>query len=90
MTDDEALLALARRHGIETEWWDYLGRHRQVGAETLRALLRGFGVEPSRPREALAAAAAAPASLPPLLTGIAGTTLRLRLPEGVASDRALR
>ena len=79
MDEDEALGALARAQGIETEWWDWQGRKRQVSPDTLRALLRALGADPSRPNKALAARTQSPA-LPPVVTSVAGETLRLAIP----------
>lgn len=80
MDEDEALGALARAQGIETEWWDWQGRKRRVSPETLRALLRALGADPSRPKNALAARTVS-RSLPPVLTSVAGETLRLAIPD---------
>ncbi len=80
MDKDEALGALARVHGIETEWWDWQGRKRQVLPETLRALLHALGAEESRPIDAPATRPPS-RSLSPLLTSVAGETLRLDVPD---------
>nr|MBA3282817.1 4-alpha-glucanotransferase [Acidimicrobiia bacterium] len=41
---DQALLDLAARHRIATEYWDWQGREVPVSAETLLAVLAGLGV----------------------------------------------
>jgi len=88
---DEALLRLASRHGIETAWHDVMGRHRQVGLDTLRAMLRAVGVDPSDPAGALAFEqhAAGRAPLPPRLTGVAGHSVRIDLPPGDGGAHAV-
>lgn len=89
MDEDEALAALARARGIETEWWDWQGRKRLVSPDTLRALLTALGTDPSRPDEVRAAHPAS-WSLPPLLTAEAGEVRRLAVPtdaDGTVSWR---
>ncbi len=46
---DEATLRLAEIHGFETQWHDFIGRHRQVSLDTLRLLLRAEGVDTAVP-----------------------------------------
>jgi 4-alpha-glucanotransferase len=88
---DDATLRLAEIHGFETRWQDYLGRHRQVGLETLRLLLRADGIDPHDPRAALedARAKARRASLPARLTGVAGGRLHIPLPLDCRPDDAV-
>ena len=45
----EDLLALAARHGVATEFWDFGGGHRTVPAATLVAILAAIGVDGSTP-----------------------------------------
>lgn len=42
-TSHDALAELAEAAGLSTHWIDYLGVHRQVSADTLRALLAALG-----------------------------------------------
>lgn len=81
--EDQALLRLAARHGIDTEWRDYRGEHHHVAIDTVRALLRAVGVEAGVPEAALAEAeeSARRGTLPPLLTGTAGGALAVPLGE---------
>jgi len=44
-TPDHSLLALAHKHRIATDYWDWQGRQVPVTAETLVAVLSGLGVE---------------------------------------------
>lgn len=90
-TPDEALLRLAGLHGLDTEWHDYMGRHRQVGLGSLRALLRAGGADPSDPVGLLdhEIEAARRAPLPPLLTGTAGAGLRIALPLDCPQEQPL-
>ncbi|PZW50522.1 4-alpha-glucanotransferase [Humitalea rosea] len=85
---DEALLRLASLHGIETAWQDALGRHRQVGLDTLRAMLRAIGSDPIDPVGALAFElhTAGGAALPPRLTGVAGHAVHIDVPSGRATQ----
>jgi 4-alpha-glucanotransferase len=88
---DAATLRLAEMHGFETQWHDFMGRHRQVGLDTLRLLLRAGGVDLDNPPSALAAALdrARRAPLAARLTGVAGDTLRIALPLDCPQDRAV-
>jgi len=88
---DEAILRLAGIHGFETQWHDFMGRHRQVGIDTLRRLLRAEGLDVSDPVAALADAmeVARRAPLPPLLTGTAGGVLHIPLALDCPQDRAV-
>lgn len=45
----EELLALAARHGVATEFWDFGGGHRTVPATTLVAILAALDVDASGP-----------------------------------------
>ena len=69
---DDLLRDLADAYAIATEYWDWQGRHVQVAAETVVAVLAGLGVDASTPeatRQALADAEQAPWTrmLPPCL-----------------------
>ncbi|WP_137127205.1 4-alpha-glucanotransferase [Roseomonas sp. HF4] len=86
---DDAILRLAEIHGFETQWHDFMGRHRQVGLDTLRSLLRAEGVEISDPAGGLAEAVevARRAPLAPRLTGTAGGVLHIALALDCPQDR---
>lgn len=45
----DSLLALAARHGVVTEFWDFDGGHRIVPAATLVAVLAALGVDAETP-----------------------------------------
>lgn len=53
---DPALGELADRFGISTQFYDWKGRHTQVGEQTVIAILAEFGVDASTPERARAAA----------------------------------
>ena len=53
---DPALGELADRFGISTQFYDWKGRHTQVGEQTVIAILAEFGVDASAPDRARAAA----------------------------------
>jgi len=53
---DPALGELADRFGISTQFYDWKGRHTQVGEQTVVAILAEFGVDASTPERARAAA----------------------------------
>lgn len=91
MDPDEALLRLASLHGIETAWHDAMGRHRQVGLDTLRAMLRAIGSDPTDPVGALAFElhTAGSAALPPRLTGVAGHAVHVDVPSGRATQQTV-
>ena len=55
---DSALRELASTHGISTEYWDWRGRHVQVGRDALVAVLAGLGVEAATPEAAQVAVTA--------------------------------
>lgn len=68
--DDPALAELADHFGIAQEFWDWKGRHTEISAETVVAVLRSLEVDASTPekaREALAELRLRPwrRSLPP-------------------------
>ena len=44
-----ALVELAHAHGVATEYWDWLGRHVSVSAETVCAVLNALDVDTSSP-----------------------------------------
>ena len=46
---DPALAELAGLYGISTEFWDWKGRHTEVGDETVVAVLRAMDVDASTP-----------------------------------------
>ncbi|MGI8645451.1 MAG: 4-alpha-glucanotransferase [Nocardioides sp.] len=52
---DQALLDLAARHRISTDYWDWQGRQVPVNLETLVAVLGGLGVAAATPAEVSAA-----------------------------------
>ena len=75
MSDDDAIIQLAARHGIESHYEDVAGQRHDVAPETLLALLRACGVEVSTAddvRVALAAANAVSEALPLVLVVRAG------------------
>ena len=53
MTQD-ALLALAQAVGLQVDWTDFGGVERQVGRDTIRAVLAALGHDPQTPQAALA------------------------------------
>lgn len=53
---DPALGELVDRFGISTQFYDWKGRHTQVGEQTVIAILAEFGVDASAPDRARAAA----------------------------------
>lgn len=53
---DPALGELVDRFGISTQFYDWKGRHTQVGEQTVIAILAEFGVDASTPERARAAA----------------------------------
>ncbi|MEA5651599.1 MAG: 4-alpha-glucanotransferase [Cutibacterium granulosum] len=53
---DPALGELADRFGISTQFYDWRGRHTQVGEQTVIVILAEFGVDASTPERARAAA----------------------------------
>lgn len=55
---DETLVALARSRGVATEYWNWLGEHVLVSAETIRTVLAALGVAASTPLAAQQALAA--------------------------------
>ncbi len=76
---DSALRELASTHGISTEYWDWRGRHVQVGRDALVAVLAGLGVDASSPEAAEAAVAADRAArwsrmLPPTVVARRGSS----------------
>lgn len=98
MTDDihhEALAELAEAAGLSTHWIDYLGVHRRVGSDTLRALLAALGypcasaVAVADSLAALRAEQAQP-TLPSLLVATVGepivTALRGALPYRIVFE----
>ncbi len=71
MSSDEDLRALAEAAGIATTWQDAHGEDKEVGPETLHAVLAALGL-PDDAREAHAALHAVEDHLPPLLTMTVG------------------
>lgn len=53
--DDPILAELAEHFGIATEFWDWKGRHTQISAQTVIAVLRSLEVDASTPEAAAAA-----------------------------------
>jgi 4-alpha-glucanotransferase len=43
----DTLLELAHGRGVATEYWDWMGRHVQVSADTIRTVLRALGIDAS-------------------------------------------
>lgn len=54
---DDDLRALAAAHGVATDFWDFTGQHRAVGAATIRAVLAALGVPAADPGQVRAALA---------------------------------
>ncbi|UNX54022.1 4-alpha-glucanotransferase [Georgenia sp. TF02-10] len=87
----DSLRRLARSLGVATEFTDYTGRHRQVGAGTIRAVLAALGV-PARTEDEVAAALADVdldpwrATLPPSVVVRQGREhdLPVHVPDGAA------
>ena len=85
------LSELAAAHGVATEFWDWQGRHTQVSAETVLAVLGALGVE-AGDDEAVEAALAAhelkpwTRVLPPVAVAVEG--MRPRVPVHVAEGTA--
>ncbi len=53
-TPSEALQALARCHGVATDFWSYDGHYRVVSASSIRAVLEALGVPAATEEEVLA------------------------------------
>lgn len=86
----DALHALADAYGVATEFWDYHGKHRQVSARTLRAVLAAMDVLAEtdyQVQAALQAAEVAPwrRTLPPCVVVQQGTRAQVpvHVPDGV-------
>ncbi|RPF27739.1 4-alpha-glucanotransferase [Georgenia muralis] len=98
MTDPAAVEApgpslhrLADALGVATDFWDFTGHHRTVGAPTIRAVLAALGVDAATEEAAEAALAeidVAPwrATLPPSVVVSAGREhdLAVHVPDGTA------
>jgi 4-alpha-glucanotransferase len=72
-----ALVELAQRLGVATDFWDWQGQQRPIAAETIVAVLRAFGIEAGDDESARAALQAAEerpwrSMLPPVVVGRAG------------------
>jgi 4-alpha-glucanotransferase len=87
MTAD--LAELAATYGVATDFWDWQGRHLQVGTATVRAVLAALGVrarDDAEVRTALGEARRAPwrRMLPPCIVTRAGWTpwFRVHVPHG--------
>ncbi|MEO5851682.1 MAG: 4-alpha-glucanotransferase [Nocardioides sp.] len=87
---DQALLDLAARHRIATEYWDWQGVQVPVTAETLVAVLGGLGVEAGTAESARAALVDADLAewrrvLPPTVVARTGWTpwVSVHVPDGV-------
>jgi len=91
------LAELARAHGVATEFWDWEGNHRPVGAATIRAVLAALGVDASDDGKAAAALRdleerAWDRVLPPVrvVTEGQGHRLPVHVPEGVLFEARVR
>jgi len=89
LTPSPALAALARGLGVATEYWDWLGNHVVVSAQTIAAVLQALGVDTSDETavaRSLADVADRPwrRTLPPIVVCRLGTArqVRLHLPHG--------
>jgi 4-alpha-glucanotransferase len=83
------LVALAKAHGVATEYWDWRGRHVTVSAGTVRSVLAALDVDASSPRAVAASREEAELRpwrrmLPPTVVCRAGTTpwVAVHLPHG--------
>lgn len=89
------LLALARAHGVATEYWSYSGEQVHVPAATLRAILGAMGVTAADDHEAAAALAEGEAApwrrLVPASTVVrrGGGTIELHVADGHDVEVAL-
>lgn len=92
VTDATAqIVDLSRAKGVDTQWWDWRGEHRQVPESTLRAVLEALGEDTSSEESltaALEGAHVAPwrRTLPPTVVQREGDPLRLlvHVPHGSA------
>lgn len=87
------LARLAHAYGVATDYWDQGGHHVDVGADTVEAVLRALGVDPSTPEsvaDALADLHLRPwrRTLPPVYVATAGTAgwIWVHLPHGGAAE----
>ncbi|MBI1684058.1 4-alpha-glucanotransferase [Caulobacter hibisci] len=71
----DRLAALAQEAGIIIDWVDFDGQARQVGDETIRAVLTALGYDPQAPSAGTAAVARAPADF---LVSQAGASITVR------------
>ncbi|PRY60277.1 4-alpha-glucanotransferase [Knoellia remsis] len=85
----DALLELARAHGVATDFTDWTGEHRVIGEASLRSVLDALGIDASTPDAvdaALVAAADAPwrRTLPPTVVCREGWTpwVHVHVPDG--------
>jgi 4-alpha-glucanotransferase len=78
--NDAAIHALARRAGIDAEWTDYANKPHRVATESLVRILEALGL-PCRTAGDVAHSETllTPASPPPLVTAVAGETIRLSI-----------
>ena len=88
-----ALLELAARYGVATEYWDWRGTHVPTSIGTVTAVLAAFGVEAGTEEAALAALAAADTApwrrmLPPVVVMRAGrpADVLVHVPHGDAVE----
>ncbi len=93
---DPARRALAQAYGIATEYHDWQGRHTEIGADTIAAVLIALGVDAETPESAAAALAEHGLSpwrrpLPPCVVGQQGTALTadVHVREGVSPSAEL-
>ena len=90
------LSELAAAHGVATEFWDWQGRHTQVPAETVLAVLGALGVPAGSDEEIEASLAAADLRpwtriLPPVTVAVEGTApeVPVHLAEGTDFEARL-
>jgi len=88
---NDALARLARAVGIESEYWDALGRHHVLDEASASPLLRALGLDPDGDIDVqcalLAAEAAAHARIPDAAN--AGDAARCFIPESLAAGRRI-
>jgi len=88
MTDDAAIVSLARRAGIAPEWEDYAGKLHIVSIESIKRILTSLGLpcgtraEVSHSRQTLE-----PKALPLLVTATVGEPINLPISLRQNSDR---
>lgn len=93
----DALLQLARHHGIATEFWDWKGRHVGIPGETITHVLGSLGIDASTPETQIAAldeirTAAWRRVVAPCLVVVEGeeVTFQVHMPAGESVDVEVR